>query len=186
MSLNVWGDDWDLSNISSAESLSPYILFHEVTVITWKRLKIKCTCHPGLFFLFHWPWKQLKILAGLDLLPNPRARSCVTDQICVDIFIAARCLFFVIYAAFDSVMDAQVKYPTWLPCWGLWNWLEHWGSVYSGPDFWWLSRITKASLIHSQWLAVLQVSTRCCRQPTAPLHVVQQRCNIHFGVKSWN
>lgn len=47
---------------SSSESLSLCATFKEVTdrtVGTWKRLKSKCTGHPGLFFLCQWPWKML-------------------------------------------------------------------------------------------------------------------------------
>lgn len=45
------------------------------------------------------------MLAELDLLPTPRTWSCLADQIGVDIFMAIRWLFIVIYVAFDLVIE---------------------------------------------------------------------------------
>lgn len=143
-----------------------------------ERLKIKRAGHSCLFLLCQRPWKQRKMLAGLWFAAHPK-NLLLCDwpdwcwYFCYRLLTALcylRCLWF------DLAIGR----------WRLRNWLEHWGSVYSGPDFWWLSRFTKAALIHSSDLQSYRCPPDAAGSLYCPLHVIQQRCNIYFGAKSWD
>lgn len=87
-----------------------------------------------------------------------------------------RCWYFychslvVIYAAFDFCDGTlRLHTPHGRRAEGCGAGCSTEGQYTLAQIFWRLSRITKASLIQLQWLAVLQVSTRCCRQPVLSL-----------------
>lgn len=141
----------------------------------------KCTGHSGSFFSV-----TLKIIthAGRDWFATyPQEPSVVWLSRLVLTFLFPFAVNCYLCSLWFSDWMHRLKTPHG---WKIWKWMEDFASVYSGPDFWWLSRITKESLILSSDLQSYRCPPDAAGSLHCPLHVIQWRRNIHFGAKGWN